>query len=25
MKGIREKSRKGRPFGTNDFVEILEG
>ena len=25
MKGIREKTRTGRPFGTNDFVERLEG
>jgi len=25
MKGIREKTRTGRPLGTNDFVEKLEG
>ena len=25
MKGIREKTRTGRPLGTNDFVERLEG
>jgi len=24
MKGIREKTRTGRPFGTNDFIERLE-
>ena len=25
MKGIREKTRTGRPLGTNDFIERLEG
>ena len=25
MKGIREKTRTGRPFGPNDFIERLEG
>ena len=25
MKGIREKTRIGRPLGTNDFIERLEG
>jgi len=25
MKGIREKTRTGRPLGTNDFIEKLEG
>ncbi len=25
MKGIREKIRTGRPLGTNDFIERLEG
>ena len=25
MKGIREKTRTGRPLGTNDFIESLEG
>jgi putative transposase len=25
MKGIREKTKTGRPLGTNDFVERLEG
>jgi len=25
MKGIREKTRTGRPLGTNDFTERLEG
>jgi hypothetical protein len=25
MKGIREKTRTGRPMGTNDFMERLEG
>jgi len=24
MKGIREKTRTGRPLGTNDFIERLE-
>ena len=25
MKGIREKTRTGRPLGTDDFIERLEG
>ena len=25
MKGIRERTRTGRPLGTNDFIERLEG
>jgi len=25
IKGIREKTRTGRPLGTNDFIERLEG
>jgi hypothetical protein len=25
MKGIREKTRTGRPLGSNDFIEKLEG
>jgi len=25
MKGIREMTRTGRPLGTNDFVERIEG
>jgi len=25
MKGIRERTRTGRPLGTEDFVERLEG
>jgi len=25
MKGIREKTRTGRPLGSNDFIERLEG
>jgi hypothetical protein len=25
MKGIREKTRAGRPLGTDDFIEKLEG
>ena len=25
MKGIREKTRTGRPLGLNDFIERLEG
>ncbi|MEA3453307.1 MAG: hypothetical protein U9R12_00080 [Candidatus Caldatribacteriota bacterium] len=25
MEGIREKTRTGRPLGTNDFIERLEG
>jgi len=24
MKGVREKTRTGRPLGTNDFIERLE-
>jgi len=25
IKGIREKTRTGRPLGTNDFIERLKG
>jgi hypothetical protein len=25
MKGIRGKTKTGRPLGTNDFIEKLEG